>query len=267
MKTSTVLIILLFSIVGKAQTIENFPNAIYEFVYEFEFQSDSNDVNATWKERMLLQTTQNKSIFISLDGIEREKMIMEQIKTGHIDLRKSPKSRFSTIITKNNIEKSTKAYHSSWDLNYSYTESEVNFNWKIAPEYKTISGYKCQKATGYYRGRNYIAWFSSEIPLSEGPYKFNKLPGLIVKVHDTKHQVKFTLVKTTLVNGKPTIFSREASKYIETTPEGFDKAYKSFRNNLRGYAEGMQEKFRTSPGQMELAIENLKRKNNRIELE
>ena len=39
-----------------------------------------------------------------------------------------------------------------------------------------------------------MAWFTSEIPISEGPWKFHGLPGLIVKLHDTKRHYEFELV-------------------------------------------------------------------------
>lgn len=55
-------------------------------------------------------------------------------------------------------------------------------NWQITNEFKNILDYECQAATTKFRGREYIAYFTSEIPLSEGPFKFNGLPGMILKV-------------------------------------------------------------------------------------
>ena len=43
-------------------------------------------------------------------------------------------------------------------------------------------GYKCQEAVGKFRGRNYKAYFLKDIPISNGPFKFDGLPGLILKV-------------------------------------------------------------------------------------
>ena len=45
-----------------------------------------------------------------------------------------------------------------------------------------------QKATTTFAGRTYTAWFTTEIPLPYGPYKFGKLPGLILRVQDTDKQ-------------------------------------------------------------------------------
>lgn len=66
-------------------------------------------------------------------------------------------------------------------------------NWKIEDDTTTILGYASQKATCHYRGRDWVAWFTAEIPISEGPWKFYGLPGLITKIHDTKNHYSFEL--------------------------------------------------------------------------
>lgn len=66
--------------------------------------------------------------------------------------------------------------------------------WSLQDDTMTIAGYNCQKAECDYRGRSYEAWFASEIPIDEGPWKFNGLPGLIMKLYDTKHHYEFELV-------------------------------------------------------------------------
>ncbi|RFN59074.1 GLPGLI family protein [Marixanthomonas ophiurae] len=64
--------------------------------------------------------------------------------------------------------------------------------WKLQNDFKTISGYNCQKATGNFRGRSYEAWFTPEIPLPYGPWKLVGLPGLILEVYDLNKQVYFS---------------------------------------------------------------------------
>lgn len=56
------------------------------------------------------------------------------------------------------------------------------FNWQLHKEVKQVLGYKCQKATTNYRGRSYTAYFTTEIPINDGPWKFYGLPGLILEV-------------------------------------------------------------------------------------
>ena len=76
----------------------------------------------------------------------------------------------------------------SADFNqYRYTEPWPSMQWTLGTEKQTICGYQCQKATCHWRGRDYEAWFTSAIPMKSGPWKFGGLPGLIMKIYDTKH--------------------------------------------------------------------------------
>lgn len=68
--------------------------------------------------------------------------------------------------------------------NSQYTEPMPVQDWAISDDTLSVSGYLCQKATCRFRGREYIAWFTMDIPVSNGPWKFGGLPGLIMKVYD-----------------------------------------------------------------------------------
>jgi GLPGLI family protein len=75
--------------------------------------------------------------------------------------------------------------------NYVYEEDVPVFDWKITNERQTILSYNCQKATVLFRGREFIAWFTTDIPVPNGPWKFGGLPGLILKLHDSKNNFIF----------------------------------------------------------------------------
>ena len=66
-----------------------------------------------------------------------------------------------------------------------YTEAMEPQAWEILPDTSVILGYPCQRAECDWRGRHYTAWFTEEIPISDGPYKFHGLPGLILAVRDS----------------------------------------------------------------------------------
>jgi GLPGLI family protein len=76
--------------------------------------------------------------------------------------------------------------------NYIIEEPIPVIDWKITQETKDLKGYACQKATAFFRGRNYEAWFCSKIPYNNGPWKLAGLPGLILEAYDTKREVVFT---------------------------------------------------------------------------
>lgn len=74
-----------------------------------------------------------------------------------------------------------------------YVEPTDALNWKIEEEVDSILGLTCQLATVDYGGRTWKGYFSSDIPISDGPYKFTGLPGLIVKIQSEELDWIFTL--------------------------------------------------------------------------
>ena len=70
-------------------------------------------------------------------------------------------------------------------------------NWQLQEGTDTVAGYDCQKATLNFRGRNYTAWFTTEIPISEGPWKLFGLPGLILKAEDSEQLFSFVMIGLT----------------------------------------------------------------------
>lgn len=113
-----------------------------------------------------------------------------------------------------------------------YKESYPSMKWKLSTETATICGYRCQKATCHWRGRDYVAWFTREIPLMSGPWKFGGLPGLIMKVYDTKHV--YTWQAVAVENGKFPVLQPEKRFFKDTTRQ---KVWKMQREWNVKYAE------------------------------
>lgn len=63
-------------------------------------------------------------------------------------------------------------------------------NWYLSTDTMTINGRLCQKAEVEFGNRHWTAWFDPSIGISDGPYKFGGLPGLIVRVSDVKSDGK-----------------------------------------------------------------------------
>ena len=77
--------------------------------------------------------------------------------------------------------------HLRFDLtNWILYESLEKPNWIITDETDIILGFPCIKATTNFRGREWIAFFTPDIPIQEGPWKLYGLPGLILKAYDSK---------------------------------------------------------------------------------
>lgn len=147
--------------------------------------------------------------------------------------------RSKEFIYKNYIEnKMTVVDGISFD-DYIYEDSIYAQKWQILSDTTTILGYVCQKASCTFRGRKYIAWFTNSIPVSEGPWKFMGLPGLIVKVFDNDNTFTFTLQE--IAQTKETIvFSPSMSpsgKFIKTKREKFLTLNNKFLENSQTYME------------------------------
>jgi GLPGLI family protein len=65
--------------------------------------------------------------------------------------------------------------------------------WKFEDGVKKIGSFSANKATANFRGRKYVAWFTTEIPLSIGPWKFHGLPGAILEIKDEELGVQFLI--------------------------------------------------------------------------
>lgn len=62
-----------------------------------------------------------------------------------------------------------------------YTEPFSEQSWSISDSIKTVLDYECIMAETDYHGRHWTAWFTLEIPINNGPWKFCGLPGLILE--------------------------------------------------------------------------------------
>lgn len=83
-----------------------------------------------------------------------------------------------------------------FEANYILVKDEYpNLKWDISQEEKVIGKYKCIKATTTYRGKDWLVWFTPEIPLNYGPWKLHGLPGLIVEATDSTNTFSWAVEK------------------------------------------------------------------------
>jgi GLPGLI family protein len=95
-------------------------------------------------------------------------------------------------------------------------------NWTIASDTAVFFNYPCQKANLHFRGRDYEAWFTSQIPINDGPWKFFGLPGLILNVKDTGGQFDFECIGLEYLSA-PYVIKIPEYKYFECNRKDFNK--------------------------------------------
>ncbi|MGR3857348.1 GLPGLI family protein [Chryseobacterium indologenes] len=124
-----------------------------------------------------------------------------------------------------------------------YPDSSSEIEYK--DENLTIENYLCKLAI--VKTGNIISkvWYTEEIPVSAGPYNFNSLPGLVLKVENSKYLCYATHISKDCKEHEIKKMDSKLSVYkgleLETKiKEGRDKMRKNGRENLDAFKQKMQ---------------------------
>ena len=168
-------------------------------IYEYKYASDSTKIDSLKTEWMYLDINKKGSKYYSKSAFESDSIINESIKKQMASGMKSisvSRNRQGGEVSYE-VEKTYPDYKISLITNIgndTYKVSEDRpINWTISTEKKKIGEFQTQKATTHFAGRNWIAWFTADVPIQDGPYKFSGLPGLIVEIADEKNSHKIEL--------------------------------------------------------------------------
>jgi GLPGLI family protein len=191
--------------------------AVMEFIYDYRYLTDTTDVTSAVNDRMLLQVNYGMSKFFSYRAMQIDSLIG----ASTADQIRADPSRYvggeTFAVYKNypagkftNIDKIS----TDW---FMYEEDIPVQEWNLTDGEKEILGYKCHRAECDFRGRKYEAWYSDEIPVADGPWKFGGLPGFILEVADSENHYSFTL----------TGINSNASRYITIPDVQYNKTSRS----------------------------------------
>lgn len=219
------------------QAICQKPNTVFTIIrYTFSNIMDTNHRDRVYSEEMVLYLSKDMSLFKSYDksiadSIKKSSM-NESLKTGVIDIRNRKKTT-NTEIYKNMY--SNKMIIKQKLINYYIIEDSIpQIKWNIINETKVISDIKCQKAIGKLKGRIYEAWFSTQFPYNNGPWKLGGLPGLIIEAYDTKKEVVFRFDGLQQLE-KSSILIEFPKDGTKTTASQFEKLKEAFRKDPIGF--------------------------------
>lgn len=205
------------------------------FTYEYSFKIDSLHKENVDKEIMNLDITKEGSNFYSALLISRDSLFKAQFERGKasqsmvFDMTKIKQAKVNFRVSKDYPNLET-VYHTSISASNIALKEQNKINWTISPETKTIEGFKVQKATTTFGGRNWVAWFTNDIQIQDGPYKFCGLPGLILSVGDDKGDHVFNLVGSKKLNYEPLMIS-SSMKEIFVTNEKFNQLWNEYKKD------------------------------------
>lgn len=218
------------------------------FFYDYRFIPDSGNREDVKNEMMYLDIDKDGSNYYSRDKFISDSTSMAEIakqvksSSGNFNINSTRKQGLVSFkVTKSYPNFTTYLYRSISSDHYKIREDQKP-EWKILPDKQKIGEYNTQKATTDFGGRQWTAWFSTDIPFQDGPYKFYGLPGLIVKIEDSTGSHVMTLAGNKKIAASAAqekepelpqnirIFGM-GGKEVEVTEDQFRKAWKDYVND------------------------------------
>lgn len=274
-KLFSIFLITLFAFAGAQESKET----ANRFFYELTFKPKKDSAKLE-KVIMSLDIVKDRSIYRDFTAIGQDSILKVQFeamkKAGVLkDLSKSFKMpKFSEKIVKTypdmKIQYIERIASGFSPMNIGYNET-LKLDWKISNEKAKIGAYNAQKATTEFAGKKWTAWFSSELPFQDGPYKFSGLPGLIVKIEDEDKNYSWVLQGNKKVpNWEELTYMEKLSnvglKVTEMPREKFEKTFNDFKKDPFATARPMMTQeimSKTIPG-MDGTIGDMMKKQEKM---
>ncbi|MFZ4261108.1 GLPGLI family protein [Sphingobacterium sp. HJSM2_6] len=250
-------------------------------MYEINYLSDKSDPTSMKQQWAELLLGEEKSLFRSMKKAQSDSAYMAYVKNKVINMS-APSVKpigeinsFNYQIIKDYSSGMVKVYdeYSGGSLNQinaiSFYEeaSDGMSNWVLKNDTMRIHGYVCQRADIEFAGRKWTAWFSSEAPLkSDGPYKFNGLPGLIFKVYDEEKSWDFELKSLSKKDTSIAINFKEGLTFSKIKKEKLFQDRRKFQKNIIEINETNGANHGDSRNQIKSSLEShILKDNNWIE--
>jgi GLPGLI family protein len=185
-----------------------------------------------------LQFTATESVYTEPQKLDKVQNANFMVKGGEVNLYKNLKDKVAL------------SEEDLFDKPFLVSEKLQDYKWEISSETKMIGGYSCQKAistkpvseeemveyeaelkkkessaTNLFsvekpKEQIVTVWFTTEIPVSNGPNNYWGLPGLILEVNDGKTVL---LCSKIVLNPKEKFEIKKPKKGKAVTREAFDK--------------------------------------------
>ena len=208
--------------------------------YELKFMPDTLERDKFKTQTMVLRmNTKGISVYQEYGKFRSDSVTAARTRNGKIKLsdtneaiKYQTKARDNITIAKSWPEKHKILVREliGLDGTFYYTEDKTDFGWEVDfTQTKEIGGYTCHSAKGSYAGRDYQAWFTPEIPISDGPWLFCGLPGLILEVSSLDKEFLYTCMSIQAGTGPVSLRSLDTA--FKTTRERFLKAKERYKVN------------------------------------
>ena len=184
---------------GSAPETETLAPGNMEFVYDYRCCVDTThslpeDYDS---DNMLLQIgPDGLSKFSSYKNLTVDSILMrstpEQIEVAAIE-GKLNNGEFMTIYKNYPAGRLTHTEKICEDW-FRYEEDMPRLDWELTDSVTTVLGYVCKSARCSFHGREWTVFYTEDIPLMDGPWKLQGLPGLIMMASDDNGHYTFECI-------------------------------------------------------------------------
>ena len=139
------------------------------------------------------------------------------------------------------------------------TNKPDKLDWIIKKDKKVIGGHNCQQAEVIYKNQKWIAWFSNDLPVQDGPFIFKGLPGLILMIENDHYKFELLEIRKSKKECSPVIENRKEISYekYESLFNGISKKNDALLNSLSNLNLKLETKLE-SIGEKEKKINSLR---------
>lgn len=224
----------------RAQIIEDKEPAILEVHYIKTWVADTLE-NRSYTDPMTLRIGKTSAMFYPTKMMWADSLLQTDYalyEKLHREMNPLGQSEYKPLggmereyLFRNINDGETMIYRVIAGEHYSYTESTEMPVWQIQSETKEVLGYSCQLASCDFRGRRWYAWFSTDIPINEGPWKLFGLPGLVLEAWDSKKHYAYKAVGLYTKNLQPVgirLYISGKPYRLKSRQEFLKKMYKEY---------------------------------------
>lgn len=212
---------------------QNSEPALLRVHYEFLHVHDTLQPDKPIQEEMVLYLGQYSTLYGSFEFDRILRDLHHQVNApgfdGNLTILSQRHNSPSSYYT-HHLEGHLAQIYRSQGVSYLLEEDFPSMAWEIQDELKVLGGYSSQKAVTAFGGREYVVWFTTEIPLQGGPWKLQGLPGLILEATSVDGEVKF------LFTGLDNDLDGEAEigippDAVKTTPDALERLLDAIKKN------------------------------------
>jgi GLPGLI family protein len=235
-------------------------SAYLKVTYRLLSVKDPAKPEETYEDIQVLQVGSTVSKFYSQYLLQYSETVAEELqrKPNSQAMASNPYSgSYGYEVFRNYLERQITVTNHDPNLlaTYRYEEPSPTIQWTLTEGTTTVLSYTCRRATTTFRGRSYTAWFTTEIPISSGPWKFGGLPGLILKLEDSeRHYVWESIGLEQLSPKEPIRFYNHPlnpgtpNLYTPISREDLNKLYRRFHNDMAAFVTAGGVMVRTMRG-------------------